>query len=75
MLMILIRGGGDLKADERKKKFVLGLVMYTLGIGTYSVMVSLSVISQIWFLAFLGVIPYLPLAVIGLNLMLRHRWW
>lgn len=64
-----------MKTEERKKKFIAGLVIYTAGIIQFTVLTVMAIEQGPWLLAFVGLGIYLPASILGSNLMILHRWW
>ena len=64
-----------MKAEERKKKFIIGISLYTMGIILLVVTMDVALMTGPWFVALIGLGAYLPLTLAGSNLMLLARWW
>lgn len=64
-----------MKVEERKKKYVIGISLYTMGIILLVVTMDLAFLTGNWWMAMIGLGAYFPLTVIGSNLMLLSRWW
>jgi hypothetical protein len=64
-----------MKVEERKKKYIIGISLYTMGIILLVVTCDMAFMTGPWFVALIGLGAYLPLTVIGSNLMLLARWW
>lgn len=64
-----------MKMEERKKKFVIGISLYTMGIVLLVVTMDMAFLTGTWWMAIIGLGAYFPLTVIGSNLMLLSRWW
>ena len=64
-----------MKVEERKKKYIIGLSLYTMGIILLVVTMDVAMMGGPWWVAMIGLGAYFPLSVIGSNLMLLSRWW
>lgn len=64
-----------MKTEERKKKFIVGISLYTMSIIQLVVCWDVALDGGPWVLAIIGTCAYIPLSIIGSNLMLLARWW
>jgi hypothetical protein len=66
-----------MKVEERKKKFIVGISLYTMGIILLVVNIDVAMMYGPWWMILIGLGAYYPLTIIGSNLMLlsRWRWW
>ena len=63
-----------MKIEQRRKKQVLGMVLYTFAIVQLSTTISLS-FHVTWWLWIIGAGIYFPISLVGINLMIHFRWW
>ena len=63
-----------MKVEEKRKKIVLGLVIYNVAIVLLSCGVML-IPSNFWWVMIPLAIVYFPIALVGINLVVLQRWW